>query len=165
MKEPIMAEADPEMQTSDLDRNIGFIISDLARLMKIGFDRRIKGLGLTRSQWFLLAHLYRADGLTQTELAEIVDLERATVGKTIDRLEESDWVYRKSDPKDRRVKRIFLTYKFEPYVHELQNNSRDLINEAFGHLEEKDFEQLVNDLRTARSKLLDHTRSEGEEAV
>jgi DNA-binding MarR family transcriptional regulator len=112
-------------------------------------------MGLTRAQWLLLAHLYRADGLTQTELAETVDLERATVGKTLDRLEESDWVYRKNDATDRRVKRIYLTQKFGPYVQELQNNSHDLISEAFGHLSDKKFAQLVNDLRTARSKLLE----------
>ena len=71
MKEPIMAEADPEMQTSDLDRNIGFIISDLARLMKIGFDRRIKGLGLTRSQWFLLAQ--RIDAFCFTNQIQAIE--------------------------------------------------------------------------------------------
>jgi DNA-binding MarR family transcriptional regulator len=150
-----MANTDVEAHSTDLEANIGFIISDLARLMKTGFDRRIKTMGLTRAQWLLLAHLYRADGLTQTELAETVDLERATVGKTLDRLEESDWVYRKNDATDRRVKRIYLTQKFGPYVQELQNNSHDLISEAFGHLSDKKFAQLVDDLRTARSKLLE----------
>lgn len=150
-----MANANVETQATDLEANIGFIISDLARLMKTGFDRRIKTMGLTRAQWLLLAHLYRADGLTQTELAETADLERATVGKTIERLEEADWVYRKNDTKDRRLKRIYLTQKFEPYIQELQKNSHDLINEAFGHLSDKKFDQLVEDLQKARSKLLE----------
>ncbi|WP_420429614.1 MarR family winged helix-turn-helix transcriptional regulator [Kordiimonas sp.] len=140
---------------SDLDRNKGFILSDLARLMRVVFDRRIKGLGLTRSQWFLMAHLYRADGLTQTELADILELEKATVGKTIDRLEESGWIFRKRDPTDRRVNRIHLTDKFGPYVPKLQKSSHDLISEAFGHLDEKEFDQLVDSLRHARANLLE----------
>lgn len=140
---------------SDLNRNIGFILGDLSRLLKVVFDRRIKGLGLTRTQWFLLAHLYRADGLTQTELSDLLELEKATVGKTIDRLEENGWILRKSDPSDRRVNRIHLTDKFAPHIEELQAKSNDVISDAFSHLDEKEFSKLVDDLIQARSILLE----------
>ncbi len=130
--------------------------------MRVVFDRRIKGLGLTRSQWFLLAHLWRSDGLAQTELADILELEKATVGKTIDRLEESGWVLRKSDPSDRRVKRIYLTEKFAPYIQGLQNKSNDLISAAFCHLTEKEFDQLVDTLSRARTNLLEQSRQTDE---
>ncbi len=153
-----MDKARKTSTTFDLDRNIGLILSDLARLMRVAFDRRIKGLDLTRTQWFLLAHLYRVDGLTQTELADILELEKATVGKTIDRLEESGWVFRKSDPADRRVNRICLTDKFMPYIDELQENSNDLISEAFCHLSEREFDQLVDNLSLARANLLEQSR-------
>ena len=139
---------------SDLDRNVGFILSDLARLLRLSFDRRIKKLGLTRSQWFLLAHLHREDGLTQANLAELVEQERASVGRTIDRLEENKWVTRQNDANDRRVRRIFLTDKFSHHVESLSEVSDELLSEAFSHLKKSEFEELVTNLNQARTNLL-----------
>lgn len=58
----------------DHEKNFGFLIQDVARLMKCAFDRRIKELGLTRSQWFAIAFLRRSDGLTQQQLADQMDI-------------------------------------------------------------------------------------------
>ena len=60
------------MLREDLSRNFGFILHDVARLMRKGYDRRMKTLGLTRSQWWVLTNLYRNEGVTQSELAQIL---------------------------------------------------------------------------------------------
>ena len=62
------------MFREDLSRNFGFILNDVARLLRTTFDRRVKSLGLTRSQWWVLNHLLRNDGTTQSELAEILEV-------------------------------------------------------------------------------------------
>src|SRR5687767_15536469 len=72
-------------------RYIGFLISDVARLMRASFDRRVRRIGLTRSQWLVLSLLYRRPGISQTELAEMLEVERATAGRMIDRLEAKRW--------------------------------------------------------------------------
>ena len=77
------------MFREDLSRNFGFILNDVARLMRTRFDRRVKALGLTRSQWWVLAYLSREDGMTQSQLAEELDLGKVAVGGLIDRLEKS----------------------------------------------------------------------------
>jgi hypothetical protein len=59
------------MFREDLSRNFGFILHDVARLLRTTFDRRVRELGLTRSQWWVLNHLFRNNGVTQSELAEI----------------------------------------------------------------------------------------------
>ena len=64
------------MIREDLSRNFGFILNDVARLMRTAFDRRVKALGLTRSQWWVLNHLFRNDGVTQSELADILEWRR-----------------------------------------------------------------------------------------
>ena len=66
------------MFREDLSRNFGFILNDVARLMRTTFDRRVKSLGFTRSQWWVLNHLFRNDGVTQSELADILEVEKAT---------------------------------------------------------------------------------------
>ena len=64
------------MERENVERNFGFLMHDIARLMRTSYDRRVKRFGLTRSQWWVITNLYRNDGLTQSELAETLDIER-----------------------------------------------------------------------------------------
>ena len=93
----------------DDDGYIGYVLSDVARLMRTVFDRRVRRLGLTRAQWLVLTRLYRRPGTSQTELAEMLEVDRASAGRMIDRMEKGGWVERRADPVDRRVKRLHLT--------------------------------------------------------
>lgn len=91
------------------ERYLGFLISDAARLQRTVFDRRVRRLGFTRSQWLALRRLGRQPGVSQSELAELMEVERATAGRIIDRLEENGWLERRPDQNDRRVNRIYMT--------------------------------------------------------
>ena len=44
------------------DGYIGYMLSDVARLIRTVFDRRVRDLGLTRAQWLVLTRLYRRPG-------------------------------------------------------------------------------------------------------
>jgi DNA-binding MarR family transcriptional regulator len=88
---------------------LGFLIHDVSRLRHNAFDRLMRPLGVTRSQWWVLDSLSRHAGMMQTELAEMLDVGKVTLGGLIDRLEAGGWVVRRADKDDRRVKRIFLT--------------------------------------------------------
>ena len=79
------------MQT-ELDRRFGFLLHDVSRLMRKRFDRRAQSLGLTRSQWQVLAHLYRHQGVNQTTLANLLELSNITLARLVDRLEAAGWV-------------------------------------------------------------------------
>ena len=95
--------------SSEDERHIGFLISDVARLMRTAFDRRVRALGLTRSQWLVINRLHRRPGATQSELAEMLEVEKATAGRMVDRMEKKGWVVRRADAGDRRVNRLHLT--------------------------------------------------------
>src|SRR5690349_7808664 len=92
---------------------IGFLIHDVSRMRRSAFDQRIKPLGITRSQWWVLSGVSRhgREGITQTELAAVLDLGKVALGGLIDRLEENGFVVRSSDPQDRRVNKVLLTSK------------------------------------------------------
>ncbi len=92
---------------------IGFLVHDVSRLRRTAFDQRMRPLHITRSQWWVLTNVSRHGdkGITQTELAGILDLGKVAVGGLIDRLEARGYVERSADSGDRRVKRIFLTRK------------------------------------------------------
>lgn len=93
----------------DDDEYIGYVLSDVARLIRTVFDRRVRDIGLTRAQWLVLTRLYRRPGASQTELADMLEVDRASAGRMIDRMEKNGWVERRSDDGDRRINRLYLT--------------------------------------------------------
>ncbi len=101
-----MATSDPH--SIDWELRLGFLIHDVSRLRRSAFDRCLKPMSVTRSQWWVLAHLSRQDGMTQSQLAEELDLGKVAVGGLIDRLEKGGLLRREADATDRRVNRVFL---------------------------------------------------------
>ena len=93
----------------DDDEYIGYVLSDVARLIRTVFDRRVRDIGLTRAQWLVLTRLYRRPGASQTELADMLEIDRASAGRMIDRMQKNGWVERRADDGDRRINRLYLT--------------------------------------------------------
>src|ERR1700686_3322275 len=80
-----------------------FLLHDVARLLRGEADRRASAHGMTRAQWVILFWLERQPGLSQKELAEILEVEPITVGRLVDRLELRGMVERRPDARDRRI--------------------------------------------------------------
>ncbi len=142
------------MLHENLDRNFGFILHDVARLLRITFDRRVKEMGLTRSQWWVLTHLFRNDGITQSALAEVLEVERPTLGRLLDRLEAKGWVRREPDPQDRRAKRVFLTDEVEPAMRRMRDVAAEVRSDALSGLSDAEQEEFVDILLTVKANLL-----------
>ncbi len=109
---------------------LGFptLMADIHRMFSTALYRQLKadGINLTRSQWRVIAHLKGGDGLTQSDLAERLLIEKAPVGTLIDKLEIAGLVERRADPNDRRVKRVFITPKSEPLFPDIEQSVQDL---------------------------------------
>ena len=142
------------MKKEDLSRNFGFLISDVARLMRKNFDSRVKEIGLTRSQWWLLNHLFRADGITQAELAETLEIERSSTGKLLDSLELKGWIKRVVDKKDRRSKRVFLTKEVEPIIKKMRGIAKKVREVSLGKLssQQDDFVDVLIEIKNNLTK-------------
>lgn len=97
----------------DDEHYIGYTMTDVARLLRTVFERRVRTLGLTRAQWVTIARLHRRPGLSQSEVADVLEIEKATAGRLIDRMEAKGWIERRSDPLDRRINRLHLTSEAE----------------------------------------------------
>ena len=141
------------MFREDLSRNFGFILNDVARLMRTTFDRRVKALGLTRSQWWVLNHLFRNDGVTQSELAEILEVEKATLGRLLDRMEQKGWIRREGDAADRRAKRVFLTDEVEPAIKTMRAAAAEVRRESMAGLSAARQTQFVDALLAIKANL------------
>lgn len=136
-----------------LNDTLGFVIHDVARMMRWQFDRRAQDIGLTRAQWSVLAQLWRDDGVQQKKLAEQMDITAITLTGLLDRLERDGWVERRPDPDDRRAKRIFLTERVAPVVKRIRALGKDVRETALQGLNENEKEQLMALLVKVRSNL------------
>lgn len=142
------------MDRENLERNFGFILHDVARLLRKTYDRRVRELGLTRSQLWVLTHLYRSNGVTQSELADILEVERPTLGRLLDRLEAKGWIERRPDGRDRRAKRVFLTEAVEPPMRELRGVAAEVRSDALSGLSSAEQDRFVDTLLTIKGNLM-----------
>jgi DNA-binding MarR family transcriptional regulator len=117
----------------------GYTISELQRLLRRVFDRRAAGLGLTRAQWLALSRIGRAEGLTQSELAQDLDLEPIAVGRVVDRLEAAGFIERRADPGDRRCWRLHLAPKSDAVMEEMKVIAATLRDDILAGVDPDDF--------------------------
>jgi MarR family transcriptional regulator for hemolysin len=126
----------------------------VSRLLRKRFDQRAAKLGLTRAQWRVLAHIGLREGINQSALADILEVENITLGRHIDRLQDSGWVERRSDPDDRRAWRLFIMDKALPIMRRMQVISVDTRAEALDGFSAEEEDLLLGALLRVKSNLL-----------
>ena len=137
------------------DDYIGVVISDVARLLRTAFDRRVRALGITRAQWLVLTRLHRHPGASQTELADMMEVERASAGRMIDRLEANGWVERRAERRDRRVKRVYLTPEAERVHRRIWRVAEATVEDALAGLSAQEGAQLMRLLGRVKKTLIE----------
>src|SRR5712672_1944365 len=140
---------------------IGFVISDIARLLRTEFDRRVRRLGITRAQWLVLTRLHRRPGASHSELAEMMEVEKATAGRMIDRLVANGWVERRTERSDRRIKRVYLTPEAERVHKRIWRVAEDTVNAALADLSGQESRQLMALLQRIKKTLLSEVAADG----
>ena len=143
---------------------LGFLVHDVSRLRRSIVDRALKPLGVTRSQWWVLAFLSRADGMSQVALAEELDLGKVALGGLIDRLEKTGLVSRRPDDDDRRVKRVFLTKKSHALISEIRSSVSETEKIIIDQINDADLRATVRALRKMKENLLTMLSESGDES-
>lgn len=127
--------------------------------MRTEFDRQVGALGVTRAQWMVLARLNRRPGCSQTELAEMMEVERATAGRLLDRLEENGLVRREQDPIDRRIRRVFPTKAAAAAQAKIRAVADTIVADATIDLSEDQRETLMDLMTMVRGRLSEVVQS------
>jgi len=136
-----------------LTRALGFLLADVSRLMRRRFDARAREIGLTRAQWRVLTQLRRREGINQTALAEIMEIEPISLGRHIDRLVEKDFVERRADPRDRRAWRLYLKPEVQPVLDRLRAISNVNRKEVLQGIPADESEALIDTLLKIKGNL------------
>src|SRR5271163_3202888 len=109
---------------ANFERDLLFLLNDVARLLRVDADKRARVHDMTRAQWGILIWLERQPGISQKELAELLEVEPITVARLVDRLERRGMVERRPDPRDRRIWRLHLLLPAHLVLREI-NQQRD----------------------------------------
>ena len=115
------------MPQQPLKREFAFTIMDVARLLKTYADQRARQFGISRAQWAVLIRIDRHEGLKQTELAEMLDLQPISLTRLLDRLAENGLIERRPDPNDRRANRLYLKPAAKPLLDRLADLGTDMM--------------------------------------
>lgn len=148
-------EGKPVQKDLNSSLRFGFLIHDVSRLRRIVVDRALKPLGITRSQWWVLAFLSRRDGMTQTALAADLDLTKVAIGGLLDRMESSGYVERRADPKDARARRVYLTKAGTKLVGTIRENVETVELNILNRIDEADLNQAAETLLSLKNTLLE----------
>jgi MarR family transcriptional regulator, transcriptional regulator for hemolysin len=141
------------MLPRSLNREFGFILNDVARMLKTYADHKASQFGITRAQWVVLVRLDRFEGLKQAELAEMLDLQPITLTRLLDRLAECGLIERRPDPNDRRAKLLYLTAKAKPLLERLGDLGNELMGTALAGVEREHVELMVAQLAIVKENL------------
>jgi MarR family transcriptional regulator, transcriptional regulator for hemolysin len=134
-------------------REFAFLISDVARLMRTYADQRVRSLGMTRAQWAVLARLEHHEGLKQSELAEMLDLQPITLTRLVDRLAANGLIERRPDPNDRRAKRLYLTPLARPLMDRLADLGQDVMGTVLEGFNLATVERMILELSLTKENL------------
>ena len=141
------------MTRAAVDHDFIFALAEVQRLLRAYADKQAARHGITRAQWAVLAKVERREGLTQSELAEQMEMQPITLTRLIDRLCEAGWLERRSDDSDRRVKRLHLRQAAHPLLAQLAHLKSELTAKALSGISAPDVQRLVTQMQAIKENL------------
>jgi len=133
---------------------LSWLFLDLHRLVSKDFDGRVQDLGLTRSQWRVLFAVHRTKGgMSQTELADLTEVEKAPMGKILDRLENRGWIIRRKHPTDRRARLVYATSKIDKHAERLAQAAKAAFAQMLQGVRQKELKDLIARLEKLKRNL------------
>lgn len=138
---------------SSVDANFMFTLGELFRLIRVYADKEAARYGITRAQWAVLSKVERQEGLKQTELAELLEMQPITLTRLIDKLCDNDWIERRSDENDRRVNRLYLKKAARPLLGKLAGLRSELTATALEGISPADAHRLLTQLESIKENV------------
>lgn len=133
--------------------DIEFLVCDLALLWRRAFNARTKDLGISTIERRIIINIERNPGITQIDLANLIEIEPQNLIKSLDKLTELNWLEKRNDSNDRRIKRLHLTSACKPTIKKIQAIGDSIRPLIMDHMTAKDTKFLLNQLQKMRLKL------------
>ncbi len=141
------------MSRGSVDQNFLFTLAEMQRLLRVYADKEAARFGITRAQWAVLAKVERSEGMKQSELAELMEMQPITLTRLIDKLCDNDWIERRGDSTDRRVNRLYLRKAGRHLLGKLSALRSELTATALDGIHPADAHRLVAQLETIKENV------------
>jgi DNA-binding MarR family transcriptional regulator len=141
------------------DSDLFFLLHDVARLIRVAADKRARVDGMTRAQWALLIAVFRNPGVSQKEVADLLEVEPISVGRLVDRLERNGLIERRPDPADRRIWRLNLTAAAGPVLKRIGVQRAELAEMIGAGVPEAMRAAMLDGLNRMKTNLLNQSES------
>ena len=151
----------------DRQQNLGFLLKEVSRRYVARFEAHARSIALTLMQCKVLVHLERCEGASQARLAEITELEPMTMVRLLNCMEADKLIERRSDPSDRRARKLYLTPKARPLLEEIWRLAAVARGEMFGEVPKADRDVFARVLEQAHANLcaLEREAGQGREGI
>ncbi len=134
--------------------NFGFLIHDVARLLRKNFSRRVQSFGLTQEQSRVIVHLSRCEGIQQVDLAELLEIKPITLARLLDKLQDNGLIERRVNPDDRRAFRLYLTRAAHAVLKKILVIGAATRADAYRHISASDLEITFSVLSQLKANLV-----------
>ncbi|MGC1558800.1 MAG: MarR family transcriptional regulator [Bradyrhizobium sp.] len=137
----------------DLKKQLITQLVESSRFLRNYIDHRAKGRGTTRAQWIVLFRLRDQEGLSQVDLADVLELQPISLVRLLDRLVEHGLVERRSDPKDRRANRLFVTAAGRKLADDLDSLRNEIATDVLQDLPTSAIQTSLKTLRDIKERI------------
>lgn len=144
-----------------MEPTFGYLVSDIARLLRRVFDQRARTVGLSLAQGRALIYLAHHEGINQAGLADLLEVQPISLARLLDRMEGTGWIERRADPNDRRAHRLYLTDKARPMLALIRDLSAQARAEALCDLSEGDKDVMMRLLTRVHDTLSSREPADG----
>jgi len=149
----------------DLKRQLIMQLVESSRLLRNYIDHRAKSRGTTRAQWIVLFRLREQEGLSQVDLADVLELQPISLVRLLDRLVEHGLVERRHDPRDRRANRLFLTASGRQLANDLDSLRDSIATDVLQDIPVAAIETSLETLRDIKDRIKSFAEPPGDVAV
>lgn len=149
------------MATYDFETSVGFVVNSTAKAFQKALDAELRQkVSVTIYQWRVVVTLIQYPGLTQKEIAERVGVEGSTLVPVIDKMEAEGLLKRKTDSKDRRVNRIYLTSKADLLWDSMLQCALQIRKVSANGIPEEDLQTAVRTMKRISKNLSEYLERE-----
>lgn len=135
------------------EASLGFLITDVSRLLRRSFQKHMVGSELTLAQSRALVYAARNPGIRQVDLADMLEVQPITLARLVDQLAELELIKREPDPLDRRAYKLFTQEKAEPYLNQIDSVIKQIREDALADVAEAEREKVIETLSAMRGNL------------
>jgi len=146
----------------DLDSHVFYWLTQVIGARDRELTQGLRQFELRVPEWRALAALYARQRCAMSELADLATIDRTTLTRTVDRMQDAGWLARLADSEDLRVTRLELTPSGRKLFEKVWPAVQRLNELALAGLTKGEIEQLHKTLERMRSNLEDYVSEGGE---